>query len=112
MEIDAAGELNVILGNAKPALAVNASAPVATATQVQEYGSSNCLKLVQKMAGTGAAKAYGSTEGSNGQSPYFSVTLTREPNTVLRVAGERLSYTNLPAAIAPCPGNVCTAPAN
>ena len=48
MEIDAAGELNVILGNAKPALAVNASAPVATATQVQEYGSSNYLKLVQK----------------------------------------------------------------
>jgi cyanophycinase len=112
VEIDSAGELSVLLGNAKPVVAVNASTLVATATQVQEYGSSNYLKLAQKMGSTGAAKAYGSTEGSAGQSPYFSVTLSRSANTVFRVAGERLSYTNVLAAIAPCAGNVCTAPAN
>ncbi len=112
IEIDAAGELSVILGSGKPVVALNPSAPVVTATQVQEYGSSNYLKMVQSMASTGAAKAYGTTEGSAGQNPYFSLTASRSSNTVMRTKSGRLSYTQMLLSIAPCPGNVCTAPPN
>jgi cyanophycinase len=112
LEIDAAGELTVVLGAGKPLVALNASAPVVTATQVQEYGSSNYLKMAQNMASNGAAKAYGTTEGSAGQTPFYSITLTRSADTVMRTRNGRLSYTQVIAALAPCPGNVCTAPPN
>ncbi len=116
IEISAAGELSVVLGSSKPVVALNTASAVVTATKVQEYGSSNYLKMVQTMASNGAAKAYGTTEGTAGQSPFFSVTLSRSgggnASTVFRVQGARLSYTNVLASFAPCPGNVCTAPAN
>lgn len=114
LEIDASGELRVILGNTKPVVNVSASAPQATATQVQEYGSSNYLKLVLKMGETGAASAQGTTEGSGGGSgatgtslPNFSVSLTRSAQTVFRVKGTRLSYTGVLASFRPCSTAVC-----
>jgi cyanophycinase len=112
LDIDAAGELTVVLGTGKPVVALNPSAPVVTATQVQEYGSSNYLKMAQNMASNGAAKAYGSTEGSAGQTPFYSITLTRSANTVMRARNGRLSYTQVMAALAPCMSNSCIAPPN
>jgi cyanophycinase len=117
IEIDANGELRVILGNTKPVVSLSASAPQVTATQVQEYGSSNYLKLASKMGETGAASARGITEGSGSGSgatgtalPNFSVTLTRNAQTVFRVKGARLSYSHVVVAFTPCAGAVCTAP--
>jgi cyanophycinase len=114
IEIDAAGELRVILGNTKPVVSLSASAPQATATQVQEYGTSNYLKLSLKMGETGAASARGTTEGSGGGSgasgtalPNYSVVLTRGPQTVFRVKGTRQSYSAVMAAFTPCAGASC-----
>jgi cyanophycinase len=112
LEINAAGELTITLGGSKLVVPANAAAKVATTNRVQEYGSSNYLKLVQSMAATGAAKGYGSTTDSPGQSPLFSVTLTRSPKTVVRSQYERLSYTNIMASFALCAGNVCAVPIN
>lgn len=117
IELDASGQLRVILGNTKPVVSVSTSAPQVTATQVQEYGSSNYLKLASKMGETGAASARGTTEGSGGGSgatgtslPNFSVTLTRNAQTVFRIKGSRLSYSGVLAAFTPCAGVVCAAP--
>ncbi|WP_249661333.1 cyanophycinase [Variovorax sp. PCZ-1] len=112
IEIDSAGELSVILGQGKPVIGLNASTPVVTATQVQEYGSSNYLKMMQSMASSGAAKAFGTTENSAGQSSAFSFTASRTSTTVMRIKSGRMSYTNVVLAVAPCPSNVCTAPPN
>jgi cyanophycinase len=114
IEINAAGELSVILGNTKPVVAPNASVPQATATQVQEYGTSNYLKLALKMGETGATTAWGTTEGSTagsgGAVPHFNVKLSRNAQTVFRVKGSRLSYSGVLVSFTPCAGATCPMP--
>jgi cyanophycinase len=114
IEINAAGELSVMLGNTKPVVVLNPSAPQATTTQVQEYGTSNYLKLALKMGQTGAASAWGTTEGSTagsgGAVPHFNVKLSRNAQTVFRVKGSRLSYSGVLVSFTPCAGASCTAP--
>ncbi|WP_284616758.1 cyanophycinase [Aquabacterium humicola] len=111
LDIDANGSLSVALSIVAPAVPVVPGAAVVRVKRVQESGTGNFVSMARTMALSGAATAYGTTEGTGGQSaPYYGFTLRRGSGTEFRVRDDRLSYTNVLLDVAPCPGNVCTAP--
>ncbi len=110
--IDSAGNMTVTLSSTKPVLATKADAATVVQTRAQESGLLNYLKMLQNMGLTGAAKAFGTTEGTSGMSaPLYSMLHERGAGTVFKgVTGGRVSYTNVVVTVNPCPANVCTAP--
>ncbi len=110
IDIDGAGNMRVALSGSKPLLQAVAGAPLVTQNRVQESGTKNFLKMAQNMGLTGAAKAFGTTEGTSGQSaPFYSITASRAPATVFRGWGDRISYSGVTLSVKPCTG-ACIAP--
>ncbi len=123
--IDAMGQLRVTLNPDVPVLPLSPRASLATQDRVLDYGSANFLNLATAMGRRGAWLGYGSTQNSANprvrqSDPYYSVTLTRDENTVFRgavpetpgdgkSANNPVSYTGLRVQFAPCV-DACKAP--
>jgi cyanophycinase len=110
IDIDGTGDMRVTLSSSKPMLQAVPGAPLVTQNRVQESGTRNFLKMAQSMALTGAAKAFGTTEGTSGQSaPAYSFTASRTPATVFRGSSDKISYSGVTLSVNPCAGT-CVAP--
>ncbi len=120
--MDANGVLRVTLSTEVPVLPATSQPSVATQDRLLDYGSANFLNLATAMGRSGAWLGYGSTHNSaNPRSkqsdPYYSVTLTRDAQTMFRGTGvdaqadakAPVAYTGLRVQFAPCVG-ICNAP--
>ncbi len=123
--IDTQGQLRVTLNTEVPVLPATPRASLATQDRVLDYGSANFLNLATAMGRRGAWLGFGSTQNSTNprarqSEPYYSVTLSRDEQTVFRGGGVELqadakptggavSYTGLRVQFAPCI-EVCKVP--
>lgn len=112
--IDATGGLQVTLSNSVPVLPLAAAPAVVVQDRLLDTGAYNFLNLATTMGRTGATQGYGSTHNSTDplnpqNSPYYSVTLSRDAHTVFRAAAapdtntpSPVAYTALQVQFAPC----------
>nr|WP_295771662.1 hypothetical protein [Rhodoferax sp.] len=114
--IDAQGDLQVALRDVQPLLPVLPSLKQITRDQLFDYGSFHFLQLANTMGLQGAERGFGNTRNSadprsTQNAPVYSASLSRDDRTVFRgsaaaVPGtpDRVSYTGLVLALAPCNG--------
>ncbi len=119
--IDLNGQLRVTLNAAVPVLPASPLPSLATQDRVLDYGSANFLNLATAMGRSGAWLGFGSTHNSaiprsRQSDPYYSVTLTRDAQTVFRgasvdasAANPAVAYSGLRVQFAPC-AVVCKLP--
>jgi cyanophycinase len=104
LSIDSLGKLTVQLSANKQILPLNSSAPIVRQQNLLAPKGMHFLKMTQVMGQSGAAFAFGTSEGSQEKNmPLFSFSLSRKPDTIFRDGADgKLSYTNLSLAITPC----------
>jgi cyanophycinase len=114
--IDARGDLQVALLDAHAVLPVSPGQKPVTRDKLFDYGSFHFLQLTTAMGLQGAERGFGSTRNSIDprsaqNAPFYSASLSRDASTVFRgsaaaTAGapDRVSYTGLILALAPCDG--------
>jgi cyanophycinase len=114
--INAQGNLQVELHGAQPQLPVSPSQKRVARDQLFDYGSFHFLQLANSMGLQGAQSGFGTTRNSadhrsTQNAPVYSASLSRDNLTVFRGTAavspgstDRVSYTELILALAPCDG--------